>query len=42
MAERYLFHVEACPHVDEHPVGIGEPAFDVEGVGERNEDGLLF
>jgi hypothetical protein len=42
VVERYLFHVEACPDVDEHPVGVGELAFDVEGVGERDEDGLLF
>ena len=42
VVERYLFHVEACPDIDEHTVGIGELAFDVEGVGERDEDGFLF
>ena len=39
---RYLFDVEACPDVDEHVVGVGELAFDVEGVGEGDEDGFFF
>ena len=38
----YLFDVEACPDVDEHVVGVGELAFDVEGVGEGDEDGFFF
>ncbi len=39
---KYLFDVEACPDVDEHVVGVGEPAFDVQRVGEGDEDGFLF
>lgn len=38
----YLLNVEACPDVDEHPVGVGEVAFDVERVGEGDEDGFVL
>jgi hypothetical protein len=38
----YLLNVEACPDVDEHPVGVGEVALDVERVGERDEDGFVL
>jgi hypothetical protein len=38
----YLFHVEACPNIDEDPVGVGEVAFDVERVCERDEDGFVL
>jgi hypothetical protein len=37
----HLFDIEACPDVDEDPVGIGQLALDVEGVCEWHEDGLL-
>jgi hypothetical protein len=38
----YLLNIETCPDVDEHPVGVGEVALDIERVGERNEDGLVL
>jgi hypothetical protein len=41
-ARRYLFHIEACPDIDEYPVGVGEVALDVERVCERDEDGFVF
>ncbi len=38
----YLLDVEARPNVDEHAVGVGELALDVERVGEGDEDGFLL
>jgi hypothetical protein len=38
----HLFYVEPRSDVDEHPIGVGELAFDVERVCERDEDGLVF
>lgn len=37
-----LFHIETCPDVNENPVWVGKLAFDIEGVGEWDEDGLGF